>query len=144
MPLYYLDTSALVKRYHLELGSERVDRLFGDPTASFFTANLTLTELTSALDRKVQDGTVTADAVAMVMAVVAQDFLESIWLIDLERHHIPQSQALIRRYHLRTLDALHSAVLLTARTATPILVSADRRLLSAAAEEQVAVLDPTT
>ncbi|TKB72134.1 MAG: type II toxin-antitoxin system VapC family toxin [Nitrospira sp.] len=69
----------------MELGSERVDHLFDDPTAFFFTANLTLTELTSALDRKVQDGTVTAEAVAMVMAVVAQDFFERIWLIDLER-----------------------------------------------------------
>lgn len=143
MPLYYLDTSALVKRYHQELGSERVNRLFEDPAASFFTSNLTLTELTSALDRKVQDATITDEAVATVMAVVARDFLERIWLIDLERHHITQSQALIRRYHLRTLDALHLSVLLTARSAMPILISADRQFLAAAEAEQVAVLDPT-
>lgn len=103
----------------------------------------TLTEITSALDRKSQDGTITADAVATVMAIVARDVLERIWLIDLERHHITHSQALIRRYHLRTLDALHLAVLLTTRRAMPIVVSADRQLLSAAAQEQVAVLDPT-
>ena len=50
MPLFYVDTSALVKRYHVELGSDQVDRLFADPAASLVTANLAITELTSALD----------------------------------------------------------------------------------------------
>ena len=60
MPLFYVDTSAFVKRYHVELGSDQVDRLFADPTASLVTANLAITELTSALDRKYQDGALTA------------------------------------------------------------------------------------
>ncbi len=49
MPLFYVDTSALVKRYHIESGSDQVDRLFADPGAMFVTASLAVTELTSAL-----------------------------------------------------------------------------------------------
>ena len=30
MTVYFLDTSALVKRYHLELGSDAVDALFAE------------------------------------------------------------------------------------------------------------------
>jgi len=54
VPVYYIDTSALVKRYHLEQGSKRVDQILADSTAILSTANLTITELTSALDRKHQ------------------------------------------------------------------------------------------
>lgn len=59
MPAYYIDTSALVKRYHLEPGSQQIDQLFADPTATFLTANITLAELTSALDRKLKEGVIT-------------------------------------------------------------------------------------
>lgn len=121
MPVYYVDTSALVKRYHVEPGSDRIDQLFADPTASFLTASLTLTELTSALDRKVQDGTITHAVLQAALAVVARDLLEEFWL-----------------------DALHLAALLSVREAAPILVSADHRLLDAARQEQLAVLNPVT
>lgn len=74
---------------------------------------------------------------------MARDLIEEFWLIELERAHILRSQELILRHHLRTLDALHLAVLLTLGDLTPILVSADQRLLDAAQREQFAVLNPT-
>ncbi len=143
MPAYYFDTSALVKRYHLEQGSERMDQLFADPTATLLTANITLAELTSALDRKRQDGVLTQETLNYVLAAVSRDLHEDFWLIELDRAHVLRSQELILRHHLRTLDALHLAVLLSLRDITPVLVCADQRLLEAAQREQVAVLNPT-
>jgi predicted nucleic acid-binding protein len=75
VPLFYIDTSALVKRYHVELGSDQMDRLFADPAASLVTANLAITELTSALDRKCQDGALTREGLTQILAVAAQDLL---------------------------------------------------------------------
>ena len=144
MPAYYVDTSALVKRYHVEPGSQRVDQLFGDPTAIFLTANITLTEITSALDRKVQEGLLTRDALNMVLAAIARDLLEDFWIIEIERVHILRSQELILRHHLRTLDALHLAVLLSLQDLAPVLVSADQKQLEAAKLERFVVLDPTS
>lgn len=143
MPAYYFDTSALVKRYHLEQGSDRMDQLFADPTAALLTANITLAELTSALDRKRQDGVLTQETLNYVLAAVSRDLHEDFWLIELDRAHVLRSQELILRHHLRTLDALHLAVLLSLRDITPVLVCADQRLLEAAQREQVAVLNPT-
>ena len=143
MPAYYFDTSALVKRYHIEPGSDRVDRLFTDPASTFLTANITLVELTSALDRKCQEGTLLRPALNRVLMAVSQDLTEEFALIELGASHILQSQELILRYHLRTLGALHLAVLLTLRELVPTLVSADHRLLDAAQQEQFAVLNPT-
>ena len=143
MPFYYVDTSALVKRYHTESGSERVDHLFSDPTASFLAANIALTEITSALDRKVQENLLTRDALNTVLAAIARDLLEDFWLIEIERAHILRSQELILRHHLRALDALHLSVLLSLQDLAPVLVSADQKLLEAARLERFTVLDPT-
>jgi predicted nucleic acid-binding protein len=79
-----------------------------------------------------------------VLTAVARDLSEEFALIELDASHILRSQELILRYHLRTLDALHLAVLLTLRELVPTLVSADHRLLDAAQREQFAVLNPTS
>lgn len=144
MPVYYVDTSALVKRYHIEPGSQRVDELFADPTATFLTANIVLPEITSALARKVQESLLTRDALNIVLAAIARDLLEDFWLIEIERIHIMRSQELILRHHLRALDALHLAVLLNLQDLVPILVSSDQKLLEAARQERFSVLDPTS
>ena len=78
---------ALVKRYHLEQGSDQVDRLFADPDAGLVTANIAVTELTSALDRKCQDGALTREGLIQILAVAAQDLLAEFWLLELDRAH---------------------------------------------------------
>ena len=142
MPLYYIDTSALVKRYHVEQGSEQVERLFSDQTAVLVTSNLTITELTSALDRKVQERRISEEGLARVLAVAARDLLKEFWLIELDRNHIKHSQQLILQHHLRSLDALHLATFLSIKDLAPTLVSADQRLLGAALRESMQIFNP--
>ena len=144
MPLFYIDTSALVKRYHVELGSDQMDRLFADPAASLVTANLAITELTSALDRKCQDGVLTREGLTQILSVAAQDLLAEFWLLELDRAHIRWSQHLILQHHLRTLDALHLAVILSIKELHPVLVSADARLMQTADREGIELLNPET
>lgn len=144
MALYYVDTSALVKRYHVEQGSDRVDGLFADAGAGLVTANFTLTELTSALDRKCQEGLLGREGLIQILAVVARDILAEFWLLELDRAHVRLSQALILSHHLRAIDALHLAVILSIKDLHPILVSADTRLLQAAGREGIVLLNPET
>lgn len=82
MALYYVDTSALVKRYHVEQGSDRVDGLFADVGAGLVTANFALTELTSALDRKCQEGLLGRDGLTQILAAAARDILAEFWLLE--------------------------------------------------------------
>jgi predicted nucleic acid-binding protein len=144
VPLFYVDTSALVKRYHVEQGFDQVDRLFADPDDGLVTANIAVTELTSALDRKCQDGALTREGLIQILAVAAQDLLAEFWLLELDRAHIRRSQSLILQHHLRTLDALHLAVILSIKDLHPVLVSADARLLEAADREGIILLNPET
>ena len=58
MPALYVDTSALVKRYVGEVGTIWVRRLLARPVRqAIYTALLAQTEVLSALQRKVRDGT---------------------------------------------------------------------------------------
>ena len=55
MARYFLDSSALVKRYHAESGSADVQQLFREPAAQFFVSRLALVEVHSTLARLVRE-----------------------------------------------------------------------------------------
>ena len=54
--IYFLDTSALVKRYRVELGTEFVDKIFLRASLEIFISAISIVELTSALDRRYRKG----------------------------------------------------------------------------------------
>ena len=56
MTFYFVDTSALVKRYHLETGSSKVAMIFTSPESMRFISRLGLVEATSAFAVKVREG----------------------------------------------------------------------------------------
>ena len=56
MVRYFFDTSALVKHYHAEAGTETVDRLIDEPGAELLIARLTLVETISVFAIKVRAG----------------------------------------------------------------------------------------
>ena len=56
MTRYFLDTSALVKHYHNELGTDAVDRIIGEAGAELLIARLTLVETISVFAIKVRTG----------------------------------------------------------------------------------------
>ena len=53
---YYFDTSALVKRYHVEKGTSHLDAVFAEPDATFIIASITIAELTVAIARGHAEG----------------------------------------------------------------------------------------
>lgn len=56
MSKYFLDTSAIVKRYHGEDGSDFIDRLFAEADAEFVISDISIIEFYSALSLKVRVG----------------------------------------------------------------------------------------
>ncbi|HXG22237.1 MAG TPA: type II toxin-antitoxin system VapC family toxin [Methylomirabilota bacterium] len=56
MARYFVDTSALVKYYHPEVGSPRVIMISDDPGHLLFISRVGLVEIHSALARKVRTG----------------------------------------------------------------------------------------
>ena len=141
--IYYLDTSALVKRYHPERGTTYLDTVFVEADATFIIVSITIAELTSALVRKQEAGEISEEGLRHTLSKFSEDLIREYWILDIERHHIHQAQQLILRHSLRTLDSLQLSLLLVVRDLSPVFLCSDARLLAAARAEGITTLDPS-
>jgi len=141
--IYYLDTSALVKRYHPERGTTYLDTVFAEADATFIIISITIAELTSALVRKQEAGEISEEGLRQTLSKFSEDLIGEFWILDIERHHIHQAQQLILRHSLRTLDSLQLSLLLVVRDLSPVFLCSDARLLAAARAEGITTLDPS-
>lgn len=67
MKYYFLDTSALVKRYHIEKGTEYIDAVF-KKRDRILISSLAILELTSSLNRKKLEGRLSENELSAMLA----------------------------------------------------------------------------
>lgn len=148
---YLLDTSALIKRYHTEAGSECVHRLF-DPTKSSLNVSfLTVIEVHSVFARKVRLKELTLADFIRVIGRFANDVRKGeLTVVSFDERHQERAIELLKKHApgraLRTLDALQLAVAadLEEHGRLGTFVVADETLADVAAQEGMAVLNPET
>jgi len=141
---FLFDTSALVKRYHIEPGSDKVDEIFEDTDNVLVISELTLVEVTSALLRKRNRGEITASAMKNALAQFARDVLSELIVADLTSNLVRRARELVLEHNLKTLDALQPAFALEFQVLKPTFVCADARLRDAAQAAGLTVLNPET
>jgi hypothetical protein len=148
MTIYYVDSSALLKKYVDETGSAWTRQVLAAP-AVVITAQLALVEIASALNRRVREGTVTAHDYARLAGDFRDECRDRFQIITLDQVLVNLSWAVLERHALRAYDAIHlvSALVMDrqwmeARLAAPIFLAADDRLLRAAQAEGLAVDNP--
>ena len=146
--IYFLDTSALAKRYLTERGSTRIRRLLEGKTDVFYQTFIAPIEFASALYRRLRAGELTgAEVTILLRSYVAhshQDYL----LVPYSDALMARAATLVARQALRTLDAVQLASALELRDKLPLeelplcFMAADDRLLNAAREEHLQVVNP--
>jgi len=150
MTTYYLDTSALSKRYVQEGGTAWVRALVA-PTAghALLTARLTMVEFYSALARRRREGIVSANDCDVATAAFTAHSAAEYKFVELDLPIAAVTREMLERHPPRASDAvqLASAVaanraLQTAQLAPLVFVSADSRLNAVAAAEGLNVDDP--
>jgi len=145
--LYYLETSALVKLYVREPGSERLLRLAARVNNHRFAVlALSRVEMHSAIRRREREGDIEA-AIADRLLSQFEQHLESRFIKQvLNDQVIDLATSLVKRNALRAYDAVQLAGCLTLKensaTDEPSFVCSDQRLLQAAEIEGLACLDP--
>ncbi len=142
MPVYFFDTSSLVKRYHVETGSEVIDKLFNSPDGVFTIASITITEFVSAFTRKLNEGVISEDDLHICLSEFSKDIISFFWVIDIDRSHINNSISLILKHNIRTLDSLQLAVFLNLSPVNPVMVTSDAALFTAAMKEGFQTIKP--
>lgn len=138
----YLDTSALVKRFVIEKGSERVSALVarGGPVA---TAKVAYAEAFAAFARRRREGSLSRRGYLSLRRQFESEW-EAYIRVDLHDDVLRRARDLVARHPLRGFDAIHlaSALELQAAVEEPVtFVAADARLLEAAARERLSALD---
>ena len=147
MALYYLETSALVKLYVYEVGTDRLLNLASQSAGhKFAILSLAQVEFRSAIRRRERNGEVPSIA-ANELLEIFQRHVEGRFLMQpVTNFVLDGASVLVDRYALRAYDAVQLAGYLILRTTSgseePIFVCADNILLAAAQSEGLIVLDP--
>jgi predicted nucleic acid-binding protein len=150
MGQYFFDTSALVKRYQQEHGTQVVDALFAQAQSSFVISRLGMVETTSALALKVRTGELPLADYAVTrkkfLGDVAQGTLQVVRLLV---SHYRRAELLIDRHapsrRFRTLDALQLCIALDLHNAGRVdqFICADQALCEIALLEGLRTLNPS-
>lgn len=147
MALYYLETSALVKLYVLEPGTDRLLQIAGNLSDNRLAVlALSPVEARSAIRRRERAGDIDHRTAALIIDRL-QRHLESIFVRQaLNDAVLDGAVEMIDRYALRAYDAVQLAGCLALKasggTELPTFVCADQQLLEAARSELLSVLDP--
>lgn len=151
MTVYYLDASALVKRYASEAGSDWVLTVT-DPTAdhTIVLSEITLAEVAAALAAKQrgQPGFTVKDR-DRALSRFLEDCAEYFLLLQVDRGIVDRAVGLTQSQRLRGYDAVHLSTALVAnddlvRQEHPplVFVAGDHDLLTAAQAERLEVNNP--
>lgn len=150
MTSYYLDTSALSKRYVEEVGTAWLIALLRSPDEhTFLTARITMVEIYSALARRRREGSVLPAHCDIARQAFTAHSSTDYAFIELDLDIIAQAQGLLWRHPLYAYDAVQLAsaltvnrILLDAALPPLVFLCADDRLNKAASAEGLLIDNP--
>ena len=144
--MFFVDTSALAKRYVAEVGSTWV-RQQVRPSAQnrIVVADLLRVEMLALFARHRRLNTIPANTVSSIRNTFLKHYRTQYWVIQIDRSILLTAGRLVDKHPLRTLDAVQLACALRAVGTLPqaiTFVSADNNLLTAATTEGFATDNP--
>jgi predicted nucleic acid-binding protein len=132
--IYYADTSALVKRHVAETGRTWVRSITYPATGNtIFTAQISLVELYSALNRRLREQSINALRYSRLISIINHTWSLQYIVVALTTPVLDTARQLIESYPLRAYDAVQLAAAIHARRTLPpqsssiIFLSADTR-----------------
>jgi predicted nucleic acid-binding protein len=146
-PSFFFDTSALIKLYHEEVGTEKVEDIFGRADNSITISEFSIVEFYSTLARKRRTGEIAPQAQEEALKSFEEDCASRFAVAPLTATIVQTAKELLRKHGnssaLRALDALQLAAFLVSRPGEEtVFVCADSRLLKICRLEGLEVLNP--
>lgn len=150
MAVYFLDSSALVKRYIRETGSDWVIELLSpDLGHDCFIAAIAGVEIIAAITRRTRSGSLKATDAALACTQFKADFQSTYQIVNITEAVIHSGMSLAETRGLRGYDAVQLAagcavneLCLSSGLSPLIFVSADNELNGAASSEGLIVENP--
>jgi predicted nucleic acid-binding protein len=149
MASYYLDASAIVKRYLREAGSRWIIGLWESTEHSLSSVELVDVEVVSALSRAYREGRIGLNRRNQAAALFTVEAKQSLDRVPVSTAILESAYRLALRHPVRAYDAIHLAIAqelvasdLRSGLPAPIFVSADVTLLAAAQAEGLQIDNP--
>lgn len=144
MQYAFFDTSALVKRYYEEQGTETVDSIVEGDDATVVVTSLSIVEAVSAFRRKHKAEEISRTAVDELVAVFFEEALAEFAILPMRETLFDRSLDLILDDDLRTLDSLQLSAAFVLRSAVDdvVFVCADEELVAVAEQKGFETIDP--
>ena len=147
--IFYLDSSALVKRYAVETGTEWVRALCSKPDHVIAVALIGLVEVAAAVAGKLRGRIIDQATGDVILTGLKADAATQYLLLDVNQYVVDEAIELTGRRRLRGYDAVHLAcalrlnrALMDRRLSSLTLVAADNDLLKAAQAEGLETENP--
>ena len=152
MAVYFVETSALAKRYMAETGSVWLRALLDPSTGcSIYVVRVTAVEMIAALTRRERGGTLAPTDAAAARQAFRNDLATAYQVIEVTPALAYRAMLLAEKHGLRGYDAIQLAAGLAVHVrylamGLPALtfVSADTELNAAAMAEGLPIADPNT
>jgi uncharacterized protein len=149
MAVYFIDSSALVKRYANEVGSAWVLELFNLKSSNkIFIAAITGVEIIAAIARRSRGGSISPINTTALCSQFRNDYQTDYQIVQITNNIIDSGMKLAETYSLRGYDAVQlaaacavNAVCLT-NNISLTFVSADNELNIAVLGERIRVENP--
>lgn len=141
--MIYLDTSALVKKYAIEIGADEVRALLKNED-TIITSKLTYAEVCASFARKLREGNMGKGSYKKAWESFLNDW-EVFTLVEVREEIFPLIYKLTKTHSLRGADAVHlsSAMWVGEEIGRPLIfVASDGLLLRAATIEGLVVMNP--
>lgn len=150
MSHYFLDSSALIKLYVAETGTSWMRSIAAPVTVNqIFIAQITPVEIVSGVMRRQREDALSRRGARALRLLIDRHVQRDYFVVELTTRIVQRAENLLEAHALRAYDAIQLASaletnsgLLDAEMSPLAFVSADTRLLAAAALEGLATDDP--
>lgn len=150
MAIYFLDSSAIAKRYINETGSTWICSLFDQVLNNqFFITAITRVEIISAITRRAKSGSISSEDAIAIRHQFKEDIQSEYQVIEITENIINSAMIMAEVYALRGYDAVQLAsgrelniLCVTNSLPSVIFVSADNNLNAAALAEGLVIKNP--
>jgi len=136
----FFDTSALIKNYIQETGSDKVESLMTDSEIIYVSSILEI-ETVSTLKRLLIDKAITEKEYIILKREFETDYQFFI-AADLTSAVIEKAKTVIEKHYLKSLDAIHLAAAVLLADEIDYFIACDEKLLKAAKKEGINIINP--
>ena len=141
MSVYFLDSSALAKRYLPKTGSDWICDLLNPSSGNEATVSrITHVELTSAVIRRTRGGSLTQDQADAILSQFKEDVVSEFVTLEITPAVLDEAIGLVVKHRLRAYDSAQFATACELKRQMSGLDLADFRFISADSELNTAAV----